>query len=81
MLAAFVKFSLLTPGVDAKGSTCPGTLTFGQPVSSHSTEDKISPILPGRSTEVSPCEEGQGTLLVETRALVPLDASKWAGTV
>ena len=81
MLAAFAVFSMLTLGVDIKGSTCPGNLTSEWPVSSHSTRDRISSILPERFTKVSTCEEGEGTLLVETRTLVPLDASKWAGTV
>ena len=47
MLRAPVKFSLLTLGVDAKGSTCPGNLTSGQPVSLHSTEDRTSFLLQG----------------------------------
>ena len=72
---------MLTLGVDIKGSTCPGNLTSEWPVSSHNTGDRISSILPGKFTKVSPCEEGQATLLVETRTLVPLDASKCTGTV
>ena len=77
MLRAFVKFSLLTLGVDAKVSTCPGNLTLEQPMSLHSTEDRTSFLLQGRSTKVPPFGKGQGTLLVETGTMDTglLDAS------
>ena len=77
------KFSLLTLGVDAKGSTCPGNLTSGQPVSLHSTGDRTSFLLPGMFTKVPPFGKGQGTLLVETGTMDTglLDASWWAGTI
>ena len=83
MLRALVKFSLLTLGVDAKGRTCPGNLTSGQPVSLHSTGDRTSFLLPGRSTKVPPFGKGQGTLLAETGTMDTglLDASWWAGTI
>ena len=77
-MLAFVKFSLLTLGVEAKGSTCPGKLMSGQLVSSHSAKDRISFFLPGRLTKVSPFGKGQGTLLVEARTMGTgwLDASQ-----
>ena len=81
MLAAFAKFSLLTLGVDAEGSICPGALTSGWPVSSHSTEDRIVSVLPGRCIKASPFGNKQGTLLTEPGTIVPLEASEWAGTV
>ena len=83
MLPAFVKFSLLTLEVDAKGSTCPGNLTSGQPVSLHSTGGRISFLLQGRSTKVPPFGKGQGTLLAETGTMETelLDASWLAGTI
>ena len=37
MLRAFFKFSLLTLGVDAKGNTCIGNLTSGQPMALQDT--------------------------------------------
>ena len=63
MLAAFAVFFMLTLGVDIKGSTCPGNLTSEWPVSSHSTEDRISFVLLGRCTKAYsfPFWNGQGT--------------------
>ena len=83
MLPAFVRFSPLTLGVDAKGSTCPGNLTSGQPTSLHSTGDRTSFLLPGMSTKVPPFGKGQGTLLVETGTMDTglLDTSGLAGTI
>ena len=83
MLSAFVKFSLLTLEVDAKDSTCPGNSTSGQPVSLHSTGDRTSFLLPGRSTKVPSFGKGQGTLLAETQTMDTglLDASQLAGTI
>ena len=83
MLPAFVKFSLLTLGVDAKDSTCPGNLTSGQPVSLHSTGDRTSFLLPGRSTKVPPFGKGQRIVLAETGTMETelLDASWLAGTI
>ena len=82
MLPAFVTFSLLTLGVEAKGSTCPGKFMSGQLVSSHSAKERIF-FLPGRLTKVSPFGKGQGTLLAEARTMGTgwLDASQWAGTI
>ena len=82
MLPAFVKLPLLTLGVDAKGSTCPGNLTSGQFVSLHIlTGDRISSSLPGRSIKVPAFGKGQGTLSVETGTIVSLDTSRWVGTI
>ena len=77
---AFVVFSLLTLGVDIKGSTCPGNLTSEWPVSSHSTKDRISSVLPGRCIH-SLFWNGQGTLLTEPGTVLPLDISKCTRTV
>ena len=83
MLPAFVKFSLLTLGVDAKDSICSGNLTLGQPVSLPSAGDRTSFLLPGRSTKVPPFGKGQGTLLAETGTMDTglLDASQLARTI
>ena len=69
--------------MDAKGSTCPGNLTSGQPVSLHSTGDRTSFLLPGRSTKVPPFGKGKATLLAETGTMDIglLDASWLAGTI
>ena len=70
---------MLTLGVDIKGSTCPGNLPSEWPVSSHSTEDRISSVLPGRCTKAYsfPFWNGQGTLLTEPATVVLLDTSKY----
>ena len=69
--------------MDSKGSTCLGNLTSEQPVSLHSTEDRTSFLLQGRSTKVPLFGKGQGTLLVETGTMDTglLDASGLAGTI
>ena len=83
MLPAFVRFSPLTLGVDAKDSTCPGNLTSGQPMSLHSTGDRTSFLLQGRSIKVPPFGKGQGTFTAETGTMETelLDASQLAGTI
>ena len=52
-------------------------------MSLHSTGDRTSFLLSGRSTEVPPFGKGQGTLLSETGTMEIelLDASRLAGTI